>query len=389
MKLKQRPDDFRVEERPAVGPSPAGPFAFYQMEKRGQTTPDALAAVQRRWRIDPRRVSFGGLKDRHAHTVQFLTIHHGPPRDLTLGPVAVTYLGRRPEPYTSDQVRANGFALTLRGLAPAELARAEAALPEVADAGVANYFDDQRFGSVGDGWSFVGREMVLGHFGQALRLALVAPYPHDRPAARHEKATLAAHWGDWAACRAGLPPGHARDVVTHLRHRPGDFRGACARLRPELRGLYLSAWQSHLWNRMLARWLTDHLPSDQLIRIHLKTGGLPMPRAVPAHLRAEWEGLALPLPSARLKFDPAAPWASVVAAVTAEEGIPLDRMRVPGLHKPFFSKGDRAGRVPVSGLAWSAADDERAAGRRKLDLRFELPRGCYATMVVKRLTAGA
>src|SRR2546425_8917597 len=36
-------------------------------------------------------------------------------------------------------------------------------------------------------------------------------------------------------------------------HHPTDFKGALERLRPELRGLYLSAYQSYLWNRMLAR----------------------------------------------------------------------------------------------------------------------------------------
>jgi tRNA pseudouridine13 synthase len=43
--------------------------------------------------------------------------------------------------------------------------------------------------------------------------------------------------------------------------------------------------------------------------------------------------------------------------------------------------------VPVANLEWEAGDDDLNCGRRKLTLHFELPRGCYATMVVKRLTA--
>ena len=70
MKLKQKPDDFRVEEFPSMQPGTDGTFAFYRLEKRGWTTPDALAAVRHRWKIDLRRMSFGGLKDRHAHTIQ-------------------------------------------------------------------------------------------------------------------------------------------------------------------------------------------------------------------------------------------------------------------------------------------------------------------------------
>ena len=47
MKLKQRPEDFRVEELTAATPGDAGGFAFYRLDKAGWTTPDALAAIRR------------------------------------------------------------------------------------------------------------------------------------------------------------------------------------------------------------------------------------------------------------------------------------------------------------------------------------------------------
>src|SRR5947209_2424912 len=100
MKLKQSPDDFQVEELTDVQPGD-GPFAFYRLSKRGWSTPDALAAVRRRWQLEVRRLSFGGLKDRHASTVQYLTIFHGPRRNLTHHTVELHYLGQVPSAYTS------------------------------------------------------------------------------------------------------------------------------------------------------------------------------------------------------------------------------------------------------------------------------------------------
>src|SRR5688572_5335384 len=100
MKLKQHPDDFQVEEQTDVVAG-EGPFAFYRLEKAGWSTPDALAALRRRWKIDWRRLSYGGLKDRHARTVQYLTIYQGPRRDLTHHTVHVRYLGQVHAPYTS------------------------------------------------------------------------------------------------------------------------------------------------------------------------------------------------------------------------------------------------------------------------------------------------
>jgi tRNA pseudouridine13 synthase len=386
MKLKQRPEDFHVEELTDVEAGQAGEFAYYRLEKRGLTTPDAVAAIQQRWKLDPRRVSFGGLKDRHAHTIQYLTIHRGPTRNLSQAGLTLTCLGRIARPYVSEDIRANGFRITLRDLSPDAVNRIESAVPELASVGVPNYFDDQRFGSV-TGKGFIAREMVLGNFEAALRLALVEPYEFDRPGERREKQILADHWGDWAAARADLPDGHARRIAGYLAHHPNDYRGACTLLRPELQGLYLAAWQSHLWNRMLARWLTDHVPADQLVRLRLKGGEVVLPRGIPAGHAREWETLVIPLPSARLKIDPQAPWAGAVEAVMAEEGIPLAEMRIKGMRRPFFSKGDRAAKVSVSDLTATPGDDEAHAGRRKITLAFELPRGCYATMVVKRLTA--
>src|SRR5438046_4844623 len=128
MKLKQRPEDFRVEEFPAVTPAPpgtpAGPFAFYRLEKRGWTTPDALAAIRRRWKLDLRRLSYGGLKDRHAHTIQYLTIFHGPRRNLTHQGIKVTWLGQVTEPYASHDMRGNRFQLILRRLTERDIATA-------------------------------------------------------------------------------------------------------------------------------------------------------------------------------------------------------------------------------------------------------------------------
>lgn len=389
MKLKQSPEDFRVEEVSSASPSWEGSFSFYRLEKTGWTTPDALQAIRRRWNIDVRRLSYGGLKDRHAVTTQYFTIFRGPQRNLTHERICVTYLGRRPGPYTAADIVANRFTIVLRSLSETAVASAVAALGEVAAVGLPNYFDDQRFGSVGEKQEFVAKEMVFGRFERALWLALAAPYEFDRADMRREKQVLCELWGRWAECKAKLPKGHARSLVDYLSSHPTDFKGAVARLRPDLQGLYLSAYQSFLWNRMLARWLTGNLGPENLAEVELKLGRVPVPVRVPDDKRSSWEGLFLPLPSARLKPNPAAPWAGVVDEVLAEEGLTLGELRIKGLQKPFFSKGERAGCVRPAGLEHVAGPDERNAGRQKLTLKFDLPRGSYATMLVKRITAAS
>ena len=386
MKLKQQPEDFRVEEVTDAQPGDAGEFALYRLDKSGWTTPDALNAIRRRWQIDGQRLSYGGLKDRHAATSQYFTIYRGPQQNLTVDKIAVSYLGRRPEPFTSADIRANRFTIVLRSLSAQDVDRAESALEEVARVGLPNYFDDQRFGSVGDEREFVAKAMVLGNFDQALWLALAAPYEFDRAEGKREKQLLRDGWGKWAELKAALPKGHARSLVDYLATHPTDLMGAVARLRPDLQGLYLSAFQSYLWNRMLGAWLTRHFGPENLTSMDLKLGRVPAPLRVPDEKRAEWEGLVLPLPSARLKPDPNATWSAIVEDVLKEEGLTLSELKIKGLQKPFFSRGDRAGCIRPAGLESLGENDEKHRTRKKLTLNFELPRGSYATMLVKRVT---
>ena len=92
------------------------------------------------------------------------------------------------------------------------------------------------------------------------------------------------YWGQWAEAKARLERSSTRSIVTYLVDHPTDFRGAFARLRREFRTLYFSAFQSHLWNLMLARWIERSTEPDQRVSIELEGRSLPVP--APAHQRA-------------------------------------------------------------------------------------------------------
>jgi tRNA pseudouridine13 synthase len=386
MVVKQTPEDFRVEELTDVQVAPQGRFAFYSLEKVGWTTPDALAAVRRRWKIDVRRLSYGGLKDRHAHTKQYFTIFQGPERKLQHEGVQVTYLGRLPFAYASAHIRANRFRIVVRRLDADEIERGRAALEEVRLFGLPNYFDDQRFGSVAAGGEFLARHLLHGRFEEGLRQALAAPYEFDRAPQKKEKALLRRLWGNWPALKEELPRGHARSLVSYLVDHPSDFKGAVERLRPELRGLYLSAYQSSLWNRMLALWLRAQAPVADLVEVALKLGDVPMHRRLTPEALARLQALSLPLHSPRTRLDDADPRKPFFDQALAAEGVTLEQFKLKGLRDMFFSKGERKALCLPANLHAEPADDETRPGKRKLTLTFELPRGSYATLVVKRLS---
>ena len=386
MHIKQKSEDFKVEELTSLTGGKVGDFAFYRLDKSGWTTPDALQIIRKRWKLEVRRVAVGGLKDRHAETVQYLTIYRGPQRKLTHPNLQVTYLGQVAEAYSSDQIEANRFAITIRDMTDEQVGTALRSLEEVREVGVPNYYDDQRFGSVAHTGTFLAQQIILGEYEAALKTALTAPYAFQRAEQKKEKALLRQHWGNWGYCLQHLDKGPALKIVSYLAEHPDDFRGGLERLPPELRLLYLSAYQSHLWNHMLVDWLSDHVPNRDLTPVKLRLGEVPMPRRLDTDLCEQLRTLELPLHSARNHLDDDDPRKPYFDRTLADEGLTLEQFKLKDFRSLFFSKGERAAWCFPQNLEARNAKDEEHPNKKKLTLRFDLPRGSYATLVVKRIT---
>jgi len=129
------------------------------------------------------------------------------------------------------------------------------------------------------------------------------------------------------------------------------------------------------------------LRPEQLQPVALRMGEAPFPIDLDADQQAELAALHLPLPSSRLKLEPGDPRAELVQFVLAEEKLELHDMQVRGVREMFFSKGERAALCMPGQLTHESAADELHPKRSKLTLSFDMPRGCYATLVVKAATA--
>jgi len=386
VKQKRLPEDFRVEELSEPLP-PGGPYTLYRLTKRGLGTPEAIDAVLRRWEIARAQVSYGGLKDRHAVTTQSVTIRGGPRRDLKQTGFELVYQGRVARPFGPKDILGNRFQIVLRNLSGADVDRARHSLAAAKQDGLPNYFDQQRFGSVGESGDFVARAWSAGDFQRALWLALADPNSHDRPRQRAERELVRRHWGDWAACQSALARSPRRDVLAHLVARPHDFRGALARLPADLRSLHLAAFQSFLWNGMLAEMIRRMLRPEQLFDVSLGRYTLPFFRQLDGPQRQSLRGAELPLPSARIRKE-AGPWMELIDRALGPLGLSLDQLRIKYPRDSFFSKGNRAAVFFPRGLEEGVEDDEVYPGRQRLTVRFELPRGCYATILTRRITLG-
>ena len=376
MHVSRASEEFEVEELSDL-PSTGGPFALYRLSKREIGTLEAADALSRRLNVNRRAIAWGGMKDRHAATRQLLTIRDGPRMDVHLDRASLEYLGQSPRAITAGDIRGNRFRMVLRGESSPAAARSpiEDALRRLARDGMPNYFDDQRFGSVVDTGELVAVAWCRGEWERALRLALAEKNRHDGAAEAAERKVLRERWGDWAACKVALPRSHRRSLVTYLVDHPADFRGAFERIRVDLRRLYLAALQSAVWNAVLGPTLEATCGGSPLAHVRVGSAELPVFRELDDAQRAALAGLSIPLPSARARIDDAALRARFEAAL-APLGLDLARMRVSHGRDAYFPRSSRPAVVVPAGLAHEWIDDGAA-----LLLRFELPRGSYATLL--------
>src|ERR1700722_18904857 len=279
MKVKCRHEDFRVEEL-AEPRLDGGSFALYRLEKQSIGTPEAIDAICRAWRLRREAVGIGGLKDRHAVTTQFVSIEAGPRRPLVQTSFSLAYLGQTAREFTSKDILANRFEIVLRDLAPREAEGIVGALPSTIADGVPNYFDDQRFGSVGESGDFIARPWCLGDYERTLWLAIAEANEHDRGDVRDEKRVFRERWGDWPACRHAAIHPVSRAVFERLCHQPTDFRGAFVRIPQPDRRMYLGAFQSAIWNRILAETIRRPVDAAELFEVEIPRRHLPFYRAL-------------------------------------------------------------------------------------------------------------
>ena len=320
--------------------------------------------------------------------MQYLTVFDGPAASIDRPGLTLEHLGRLNHPYRAAHFRGNRFELVIRDLSR-DAARPALDLARSIEAdGLPNYFDDQRFGSVGYSGEFIAHAWLKGNAERALELALAEANPSDRSAAKAEKAVLRECWGRWAEAKARLDRSSARSIVTYLVDHPADFRGAFARMRRELRTLYFSAFQSHLWNMILARSIERETRIEQRILIGLKGGDYPFPVGLERDQKRSLMNSPIPLPSSRTPLPPG-PLGEAIEEVLAGFQLPWPELKVRHLKDVFFSKGSRPALLFPANLDASLLDDLLHPGKRALKLSFELGKGSYATIMVKRLTAQA
>jgi tRNA pseudouridine13 synthase len=352
-------------------------------EKRGLTTLEAIRRIAGRLKVSERDVGYAGMKDAVGVTRQTISLQRVSAEDLLalrLEGITVCSAVRHTNKLKPGHLKGNRFHITVRGVADPQAAESVAAIFEVLQRrGVPNYFGYQRYGAQGNS-HLIGAAMLRRDWQKAVDCLIGVPDAVRD--AEWRNAISAYQQGDLAEALR-LMPRHCRserEVLQRLAARPDAWEKAFSVIHPRLKKLYLSAFQSYLFDKVVERRLSslDQVMEGDLAWKYINGACFLVedfeaegPRADSFEISASG-----PMFGSRMK-QPSGVILAMEQEILEGEGVKCEDfdlgsgLRMEGERRPL--------RVPLENPAYRVEDN-------LLLLEFSLPKGSYATSVVREIT---
>lgn len=402
-RLRAVPEDFQVEELSLEPPeAPTGEYAIAQVRSKNWETNRLVRRLSKNLQISRNRVGFAGMKDKLALSTRLMSFRAPLElvQQLEIPDVEILRAYQAARPLRIGDLLGNRFTIRIREIEPG---RAEAALRTVAAelgavGGFPNYFGIQRFGVVRPITHTVGELLVRGEYEQAVWTYIANPMEEENERAREARARLEAT-RDIAAALGEFPPtlSFERTLLAHLHRRPEDWVGALSCLPRNLLMMFVHAYQSQLFNRMISARLRAGL------RLHEPVVGdriLPQDRrGLPDHrgsilvreenlqmiVQAVRDGKAWVsglLFGARSSFAEG-PMGEIERRIVEAERLKPDDFVISGLPAASSDGSRRELLASCPDLAWTLEEGQGSAV-----FTFSLRKGAYATVLLREFTKG-
>lgn len=384
---RERPEDFVVEEIPLYKPTGHGEHTIVHIEKRGTATFDMLLFLSKAAKVSERVIGYAGLKDARAIARQYVSLPKvAPERVLEIRHRKFRVLSavRNEKPLRIGHLRGNRFTVRIRNANLSRVERAREVLDLLVKRGMPNAYGRQRFGTRQDG-HLLGRAMIHEDWTTFIEQLLGTPREEEQNPLMIQ-ARQAFDAGRLQEAHDTFPLKHRSEKrASAVLLRGGSPQEAFQALGGGPRRLWLSAWQSYLFNRVLDARVRDDtydkLLDGDLAWLHDSSAIYPVRDAAAERERAT-RGLASPT-GPLLGYEPRLPSGApnrLEQAIFESEGAEAEQYaegpsRARGLRRPL--------RCPIQEASLDVDQDGCVV------VRFLLPSGTFATVILEHLMAGA
>jgi tRNA pseudouridine13 synthase len=398
-RIRTKYEDFYVEEIPETVPSGEGPNTWIWIEKVGRNTLDVVLDMARDLHLDRKRMGFAGMKDKKAVTCQWLCISNFEPEEIEeikdqFHNVEFLKITKNQKKLRIGQLIGNKFRILIRDIEDPESAALEAqkALKKLEEVGTPNYYGWQRFGKPRSNTHLVGKALVANDLGKTVGAYIGNPHP-DEPE-WIKVARTAYDEGKLEESYELMPTGMRyermmlRALLKEQRKKEtlddDSYRKALHSLPKPLSRMFVHAYQSFLFNKAVsertAMGINQFVEGDIVIdnEEHLIHDASPeelqeMMDNFQAHPTAPLYGSKVPLAGGKV--------GEMEKMVLDEEKVSLEEFKCPKMPRLGSHGLRRAIRFKIWDVSAKATDEGVLT-------EFSIPKGCYATAVLREVMKG-
>lgn len=271
--LRQEPEDFIVKEVSGWDVENSGKYLILELTKKDWDTHHIIRDLSRALGISQKRIGFAGTKDKRAVTNQRISIFDLPEASIAnihIKDVQLTPIGKHRRAVELGDLQGNTFQITIRNidLDKNELKqRMDEITSEINSiGGVPNFFGIQRFGAIRPVTHLVGEALVRGSAEEAAMVYIAASFrdePEDTRIARDEVRNTR----NFAQGLRTFPPRlrYERAMMHYLMEHPDDYKGSFSMLTETMSRMFVHAFQSYIYNRVICARIQAGIPLNRVV----------------------------------------------------------------------------------------------------------------------------
>jgi tRNA pseudouridine13 synthase len=199
-KIKQKPEDFIVNEITNLKFKEKGDYSIFLLKKTNYNTEKAIQLIADRLRIQRKNIGYAGNKDKIAITTQYISIKNINIKELNLKDIELRLKGYLDYPISLGDLEGNEFIIdVITKQKPKNICK------------IINYFGEQRFSTNN---KEIGKSLIKKDFKKATEII------------------------------------DDKKVKDYLKSKSNDFIGALKQIPLKILKIYVHSYQSYLWNLM-------------------------------------------------------------------------------------------------------------------------------------------
>lgn len=360
--IKEQVKDFIVTEM-ANHETGDGDHLIVKLRKQNMTTMEAIDKLSSMLHISKDRIGYAGNKDKRAVTEQHISIQGVSQEEVNqvfTDEFDLEVVGKGGH-IGLGNLSANRFEITIRqlGLPIEDIRNRSLKIVDEMNGKFPNYFGQQRFGSTRPVTHQVGRHILRGNFEEAVWTYIAKPYDSEYKSIRKIRQEL---WDtrevEDAAEKFPKQYRYEKALLYHLTKNPEDYKGAIKRLPEGLQQLFVHAYQSWVYNRVLSKLLEDDW------------------------FDPEYE---LPLVGYKTELKDEKP-ENMIKEVLEEEGVDQEdfrlqdfpELRSEGTYRRAFADFRNFEVLDID-------EDDLNMTKNRMTVKFDLPKGSYATVFLREI----